>query len=383
MITEKAHSHLLMVDLKAQYLRLKNEVDAAMMQVVESAQYINGPQVQSFAEALQAYLSVEAVAPCANGTDALQLALMALDLQPGDEVITTAFSFVASAEVIAILGLTPVFADITPSTFNLDVRDVELRITPRTKAILAVHLFGQPADMDAIMQLANGHGLYVIEDVAQSLGATCYYKGDYRHAGTIGHIGCTSFFPSKNLGCFGDGGACFTQDPALANRLKLLSSHGAERQFHHTVVGINSRLDSLQAAVLNVKLPWLDIFISERRKIAELYDSLLKEVPQIELPVVAENVRHTYNQYAIRVKNGCRDQLKKSFEDRGIPTRIYYPVPLHRQPAFSRFASNARPLLQSERACEEVLCLPMHTEMKSDEAVYIARSIAHFFEKPV
>lgn len=223
MDTEKAKIHPQMVDLKAQYSRLKKEVDAAMMQVVDSAQYINGPQVQTFADALKNYLSAEAVVPCANGTDALQLALMALDLQPGDEVITTAFSFVASAEVIALLGLKPVFADIHPDTYNIDARDIEQRITAQTKVILPVHLFGQTADMSAIMQLADKHGLYVIEDVAQSLGATCFYKGKDRQAGTIGHIGCTSFFPSKNLGCFGDGGACFTNDPALAQRMKIIS----------------------------------------------------------------------------------------------------------------------------------------------------------------
>ncbi len=370
-----------MVDLKAQYLRLKNEVDAALMQTVESAQYINGPQVQTFADALQSYLSVETVVPCANGTDALQLALMALDLEPGDEVITTAFSFVASAEVIALLGLTPVFADIHPQTFNIDAKDVERRITSKTRVILPVHLFGQPAEMEAIMEVADRHGLYVIEDVAQSLGATCFYKGAYQQAGTIGHIGCTSFFPTKNLGCFGDGGACYTQDAALAARIKRMAAHGADRPYHHKVVGINSRLDTLQAAVLNVKLPWLDRFISERQRVAAVYDSHLKEVEQIAIPVVAEHTTHTYNQYTICVKNGRRDEVMKALEAMGIPSRIYYPVPLHRQPAFCHYASAAWPLTNAEKACSEVLSLPMHTEMKPGEAAYIGRAIVDLFEK--
>ena len=377
---ENTHSHLLMVDLKAQYLRLKSEVDAALMDVLDSAQYINGPQVQVFSDALKAYLTVEAVVPCANGTDALQLALMALDLQPGDEVITTAFSFVASAEVIALLGLTPVFADIDPQTFNIDARDIEQRITSRTKVILPVHLFGQAADMEAIMLLAERYDLYVVEDVAQSLGATCFYKGAYRQAGTIGHIGCTSFFPSKNLACFGDGGACFTQDAALAARIKMIAAHGADRQYHHKVVGINSRLDTLQAAVLNVKLPWLDSFISERRKVAAIYDSILKELKTIQLPFVADGVLHSYNQYTISVKYGKRDELMRGLEAKGIPSRIYYPVPLHRQPAFSRYVSAGLTLVNTEKACYEVLSLPMHTEMKAEEVKYIARTIIDLFE---
>jgi dTDP-4-amino-4,6-dideoxygalactose transaminase len=383
MLTDKTHSHLQMVDLKAQYLRLKREVDAAMMQVVEAAEYINGPQVHTFSADLQSYLAVETVVPCANGTDALQLALMALDLQPGDEVITTAFSFVASVEVIALLGLTPVFADIHPQTFNLDASDVEQRITSKTKVLLPVHLFGQPADMEAIMQLAERYGLFVVEDVAQSLGASCYFKGEYRKAGTIGHIGCTSFFPTKNLGCFGDGGACFTQDARLGTRMKMLAAHGADNPYHHQEVGINSRLDTLQAAVLNVKLPLLDGFISERRKVAEVYDRLLKEVRYIDIPAVAKNVSHSYNLYTLRVKNGRRDALKKGLEDLGIPSRIYYPVPLHWQPAFSRYALAGRPWPNAEKACQEVLSLPMHTEMSADEAAYIARSLAGLFVKTV
>lgn len=383
MFTDKTHSHSQMVDLKAQYLRLKKEVDAALMQAVESAQYINGPQVHAFADALQSYLSVAAVVPCANGTDALQLALMALDLQPGDEVITTAFSFVASAEVIALLGLIPVFADIHPQTFNIDASDVEQRITPKTKVILPVHLFGQPADMEAIMRLADKYGLYVVEDVAQALGATCYYKGEYQRAGTIGHIGCTSFFPTKNLGCFGDGGACFTQDATLGSRMKMLAAHGADSPYHHKKVGINSRLDTLQAAVLNVKLPLLDGFISERRKVAEEYDSLLREVASIDLPSEAENVRHSYNLYTLRVKNGRRDALKKGLEALGIPSRIYYPVPLHRQPAFSRYALAGLPLPNAEKACQEVLSLPIHTEMRAGEAAHIARSVSELSMKTV
>jgi dTDP-4-amino-4,6-dideoxygalactose transaminase len=382
MLTDKTHSHLQMVDLKAQYLRLKKEVDAAMMQVVEAAEYINGPQVHTFSSALQSYLAVETVVPCANGTDALQLALMALDLQPGDEVITTAFSFVASAEVIALLGLTPVFADIHPQTFNIDASDVEQRITTKTKVILPVHLFGQPADMEAIMQLADRYGLFVVEDVAQSLGATCYFKGEYRQAGTIGHIGCTSFFPTKNLGCFGDGGACFTQDARLGIRMKMLAAHGAESPYHHQEVGINSRLDTLQAAVLNVKLPLLDGFISERRKVAEVYDRLLQGVAYVNIPAVADNVRHSYNLYTLSVKNGRRDELRKGLEALGIPSRIYYPVPLHRQPAFSRYAAG-RPWPNAEKACKEVLSLPMHTEMSADEAAYIARSLPGLFVKTV
>ena len=380
MVAEKASDHLLMVDLKAQYLRYKKEIDSALIQVVESAQYINGPQVQSFSNALESYLSVEKVIPCGNGTDALQLALMALDLQPGDEVITTAFSFVASAEVIALLGLTPVFADIDSKTYNIDVDDIERRITPKTKVVLPVHLFGQPADMTSIMELANNHGLYVIEDVAQSLGASCMYKGVRYKAGTIGHIGCTSFFPSKNLACFGDGGACFTNDDYLGSRMKMLASHGAGKQYHHDIVGINSRLDTIQAAILNIKLPLLDDFITARRTVAGVYDSILKDVEQINIPYNAEGVLHSYNQYTIAVKNGKRDELKKKLELKGIPTRVYYPVPLHRQQAFSNYLDSNLSLPNAQIACKEVLSLPMHTEMSSDDARYIALSIKELLE---
>lgn len=372
-----------MVDLKAQYLRFKKEVDTAMMQVAESANYINGPQVHLFTDALKSYLSVESVVPCANGTDALQLALMALDLQPGDEVITTAFSFVASAEVIALMGLKPVFADIDPHTFNIDVSKIEHLISPKTKVLLPVHLFGQPVSMQPLMQLAQRHGLYVIEDVAQSLGASCFYEGKMRMAGSIGHIGCTSFFPTKNLGCFGDGGACFTQDAILGERMKRIASHGADRPYHHLEVGINSRLDTLQAAVLNVKLPMLSRFILERQKVAEVYNSLLKDVECIDVPEVAENVDHTYNLYTIRVKNGRRNELKDGLEDSGFPSRVYYPVPLHWQPAYSRFVPVGLSLPHAEMACNEVLSLPIHTEMSADQAEVIARKVTCLMTKTV
>jgi len=355
MVAEKASDHLLMVDLKAQYLRYKKEIDSALIQVVESAQYINGHQVQSFSNALESYLSVEKVIPCGNGTDALQLALMALDLQPGDE-------------------------DIDSKTYNIDVDDIERRITPKTKVVLPVHLFGQPADMTSIMELANNHGLYVIEDVAQSLGASCMYKGVRYKAGTIGHIGCTSFFPSKNLACFGDGGACFTNDDYLGSRMKMLASHGAGKQYHHDIVGINSRLDTIQAAILNVKLPLLDDFITARRTVAGVYDSILKDVEQINIPYNAEGVLHSYNQYTIAVKNGKRDELKKKLELKGIPTRVYYPVPLHRQQAFSNYLDSNLSLPNAQIACKEVLSLPMHTEMSSDDARYIALSIKELLE---
>ncbi|TCO08416.1 DegT/DnrJ/EryC1/StrS family aminotransferase [Natronoflexus pectinivorans] len=373
-------SKIEMVDLRSQYHKYKGEIDAAVMQAMDDCQYIGGPEVGQFAINLADYLSVEHVIPCANGTDALQLALMALDLSPGDEVITSPFTFVATAEVIALLGLKPVFVDVEIGTYNIDVSKIAEAITEKTKVILPVHLFGQAASMEAIMNLADEHGLYVVEDVAQSLGAEVDFKGENRQAGTVGHIGCTSFFPSKNLGCFGDGGACFTNNAGLAAKMKMIASHGSRERYFYDITGINSRLDTLQAAILKVKLPYLKDFIRTRQNVAGIYDALLMHLKEISTPERAADSSHTFNQYTIRVKNGHRDALKTYLQEKGIPSRIYYPLSLHQQKAFEAFCPGIV-LPVAEQLCNEVLSLPIHTEMKKEEAELVGKSIIAFFEK--
>jgi UDP-2-acetamido-2-deoxy-ribo-hexuluronate aminotransferase len=373
------HRPIQMVDLQSQYLRLKNDIDKAIEKAVRECHYINGPEVRIFSDKLSAFLNSPFTVSCANGTDALQLALMALNLQPGDEIITSAFSFVASAEVIALLKLKPVFADVNPDTFNIDPEEIKKCIGPKTKAILPVHLFGQSADMTAIMDLAQKRNLWVIEDTAQSLGASYSYKGKELQLGTIGHIGCTSFFPSKNLGCFGDGGACFTADNSLAEKMRMISGHGSRNRYYHEVIGINSRLDTLQAAILNVKIAHLNQFIAARREIASIYDSILKDNPSVRIPVIQAGAFHTYNQYTVRVLNNKRNELVQHLEQNGIPTRVYYPLPLHKQKAFYESTSkNSISLPISERLCEEVLSLPMHTELKNEDAIFIAQTITRY-----
>ncbi|HIZ87550.1 MAG TPA: DegT/DnrJ/EryC1/StrS family aminotransferase [Candidatus Coprenecus pullistercoris] len=368
-----------MVDLHGQYMRIKAEVDAAIAEVIDSSAFINGPAVGRFASALAQYTGAGHVITCGNGTDALQIALMALGLRPGDEVIVPAFTYVASAEVIALLGLKPVMVDVDRDTFNTDMRFIEKAHTPRTRAIIPVHLFGQSCDMEPIMDFASAHGLYVVEDNAQSLGAEYIYRdGKRRRTGAVGHIGCTSFFPSKNLGCYGDGGALFTDDDALAERIRMTANHGQRVKYHHDVIGCNSRLDTIQAAVLEVKLRYLDDYCGARRTAAHRYNALLRGVDGVELPVEAPYSTHVYHQYTLRVRDGRRNALKEFLASRGIPSMIYYPLPLYRQNAYLYDGSG---LKIADELAASVLSLPMHTELEAVEQERIAEAIMDFFKR--
>ena len=368
-----------MVDLHGQYMRIKAEVDAAVAEVIGSSAFINGPAVGRFASALAQYTGSAHVIPCGNGTDALQIALMALGLKPGDEVIVPAFTYVASAEVIALLGLRPVLVDVDRETFNTDIRFIERALTPRTRAVIPVHLFGQSCDMAPILDFAAAHGLYVVEDNAQSLGAVYTFPdGRRRHTGTLGHIGCTSFFPSKNLGCYGDGGALFTDDPALAERIRMTANHGQKVKYHHDIVGCNSRLDTIQAAVLEIKLRHLDEYCSARREAAARYRSLLDGVDALELPAEAPFSTHVYHQYTLKIRGGLRDALKDFLASRGIPSMVYYPLPLHRQKAY---AGDGRGLKFAEELADSVLSLPMHTELDGQMQEMIAETVREFFRR--
>ena len=360
-----------MVDLHAQYLRYQSEIDSAMQAVLQSASFIGGPTVTQFAEQLSHYQDPQhdiQTITCANGTDALQLALMALDLQPGDEVVVPAFTYAASAEVIGLLRLVPVLVDVDPMTFCTTADLIAPAITPRTRAIIVVHLFGQCADIDPILQLASAHGIAVIEDNAQSLGA-CYTfaDGTVRHSGTLATIGCTSFFPTKPLGCFGDGGACFTADPDLATRLRMLANHGQRQKYQHELIGCNSRLDALQAAVLQAKLPHLDADNAARRAAADRYTQLLRQadrrVEHLLCPMEMPQSTHVYHQYTLRVLHGQRDALRQHLSDRGIPTMVYYPMPLHQQAAFAPICRCPQPLPAAERLASEVLSLPIGSDI--------------------
>lgn len=363
-----------MVDLQGQYLRLKKEIDQAIGEVIQSAAFINGPQVKDFAAKLANYLQCKKVIPCANGTDALQIALMALKLEPGDEVIVPDFTFIATAEVIALLGLKPIFVDVDEETFLIDTEKLSQVISPKTKVIIPVHLYGQCANMEEIMNLAEKHKLYVIEDNAQAIGADVLYKGKWQKAGTIGHIGCTSFFPSKNLGCYGDGGALYTNDPVLAEEIACIANHGAKVKYYHEMVGINSRLDTLQAAILNVKLDNLDSFGQARRDAADLYDELLTGIMQIKTPKRVKHSTHVFHQYTLIVER--RTELQAFLTSKGIPTMIYYPVGMHHQKAYK--TDDILPV--SDKLCQSVLSLPMHTELSADQQHYIAGAIKSFYE---
>lgn len=370
-----------MVDLHGQYLRIKPEIDAAIQQVLESTAFIQGPPVAAFASALSKYLGGIHVIPCANGTDALQIAMMALGFKPGDEVILPVHTYVATAEVIALLGLTPVFAEVDAHLFNLDPSGLEALITPRTVAIVPVHLYGQCADMERILAIAKKHSLHVIEDSAQALGAVYTFSdGTVKKAGTMGTIGCTSFFPSKNLGCYGDGGALFTHDAALAERIKMVSNHGQRVKYQHDLVGINSRLDTLQAAILNVKLKYLDEYSAHRNTVAAYYDRNLSGLPGLQIPHRAGNSTHVYHQYTIQVAQG-RDAFKAYLEEKGIPTMIYYPIPLHFQEAYRREGFGPGSFTITERLSETVLSLPIDTEIKPEQLEYITRATAAYFGK--
>jgi dTDP-4-amino-4,6-dideoxygalactose transaminase len=370
---------LTMVDLKSQYQKIKPQLDAAIQSVIDNTQFIIGPEVANFQDELAAYLGVKHVIACANGTDALQIAMMALGLKPGDEVITTNFTFIATVEVIALLGLTPVLVDVYPDTFNIDIEAVKKAITPKTKAIVPVHLFGQSADMEALMDVAKAHNLFVIEDNAQAIGTDYTFSdGTVKKAGTIGHIGCTSFFPSKNLGCYGDGGAMFTSDDALAEQISSIVNHGMKVRYYHDRIGVNSRLDTIQAAILRVKLPLLDSYNRARQEAATYYNNAFKDISDIQTPKVAPFSSHSYHQYTLLVKNGKRDALKKFLDEKGIPNMIYYPVPLHQQKAFEIYKTEQHyPVTES--LCDEVLSLPMHTELTVEQLELISSTVKAFF----
>lgn len=368
-----------MVDLQTQYLRLKPEIDAAIGGVLSSSRYIGGPVVEDFARGLAAYLNVAHVIPCGNGTDALQIALMALDLQPGDEVITAPFTFVATAEVIALLKLKPVFVDVDPDTFTLQPEQVEAAITERTRCIIPVHLFGQAAEMQALLDISRKHGIPIVEDNAQAIGADYLFPdGSRRKLGTLGAIGCTSFFPSKNLGAYGDGGALFTQDDALAEKLRMLVNHGMKRRYYHDLIGVNSRLDAVQAAVLGVKLPHLDAFGESRRKAADYYDAGLAGLEKVQTPVRAPYSTHVFHQYTLRVAEG-RDALQAHLAKAQISSAVYYPVPLHLQDAYRTFGYSEGDFPVTEQLSREVLSLPIHTELRPEIQDYIIAHIKSFF----
>ena len=369
-----------MVDLQGQYAAIKDQINDSLQEIMDTSAYINGPEVQKFQKELEEYLGVKHVIPCANGTDALQIAMMGLGLKPGDEVITADFTFAATVEVIALLQLTPVLVDVDPETFNIDPEAIRKAITPKTKAIVPVHLFGQTADMDAIMEIAKAHDLYVIEDNAQAIGADFHSKeGKTYKTGTIGHVGSTSFFPSKNLGCYGDGGAIFTNDDELAHTLRGVVNHGMYERYHHDVVGVNSRLDSFQAAVLRAKLPNLDIYNEARKAAALRYDEAFRDVANIVTPHRSGDCdTHVFHQYTLKIINGKRDELVKHLNDQGIPCGVYYPIPLHNQKAYKDSRYNEADFPVTNQLVKEVISLPMHTELENDQIDHITKTIIDF-----
>jgi len=376
-----------MVDLKGQYADIKQEVDTSIQEIIDNTAFINGPKVHQFQKNLENYLGVKHVIPCANGTDALQIAMMGLGLEQGDEVITADFTFAATVEVIALLKLTPVLVDVDPDNFNIDIEAIKKAITPKTKAIVPVHLFGQCANMEAIMQIAKEHNLYVIEDNAQAIGANYTYQdGTKAKAGTIGHVASTSFFPSKNLGCYGDGGAIFTNDDDLAHTIRGIVNHGMYERYHHDVVGVNSRLDSIQAAVLDAKLPHLDNYNQARRDAARKYNSALKDVPQITLPKTVNNCEgicdtcdcHVFHQYTLKLENVDRDALVKFLNSHDIPCGVYYPIPLHKQKAYQDSRYNEADFTVTNQLVKQVISLPMHTELEDDQIEFITSKIKEF-----
>lgn len=371
-----------MVDLKSQYEKIATTVNASIQEVLDTNTYINGPQVQSFQKNLEEYLDVKHVIPCANGTDALQIAMMGLDLKPGDEVITADFTFAATVEVIALLQLTPVLVDVDLVNMNISIEAIKKAITPKTKAIVPVHLFGRAANMEAIMRIAKEHNLYVIEDNAQAIGANCKFSdGTKKKAGTIGHVASTSFFPSKNLGCYGDGGAIFTNDDALAHKIRGIANHGMYVRYHHDVVGVNSRLDSIQAAVLNAKLPLLDGYCQARQNAARKYTAAFEGHKNIIAPSICDICDcHVFHQYTLRIIDGDRDALMQHLLDKEIPCAIYYPIPLHSQKAYTdpRYKEEDFPV--TNQLIKEVISLPMHTELDDEQIQYITNSVLEFFK---
>lgn len=374
-------SPIQMVDLLSQHRKIQAELDSATLKVAHSGAYINGPEVKVFTEGLKAFLDVEHVIPCANGTDALQIALMSLDLKPGDEVITAAFTYIATAEVISLLGLKAVLVDVEPDYFGLDIGQVESAITSRTKAIIPVHLYGQAANMERLNSLALKYELDIIEDSAQSMGARYNFSdGRTEMLGTIGTIGCTSFFPSKNLGCMGDGGALFTNDGRLAERIKMISNHGQKIKYHHDLIGCNSRLDTIQAAILSVKLNYLEEYNSSRQRAAYFYDIGLSNLSTLQIPKRRKDSSHVYHQYTLRILDGSRDLLVKFLNAQGIPSMIYYPLPLHFQKAFKSDQYPIGSMPVSEKLSSQVLSLPMHSELDEQTQLYIVETIKKFYE---
>ncbi len=368
-----------MADLHTQYLRIKQEIDEAILGVLDSTAFIQGPEVKLFSESLASYLNSKTVIPCANGTDALQIAMMALGCKPGDEVILPVHTYVATAEVIALLGLKPVFTEVDAHSFNIDVNQIESKITDNTFAIVPVHLYGQSANMEPILSIARKHQIHVIEDVAQALGAWyTFSNGTKKRAGTMGTIGCTSFFPSKNLGCFGDGGAIFTQDELLAEKIKMIANHGQKIKYHHEVIGVNSRLDTLQAAILNVKLKYLNEYEKRRNAVADFYDHELSALDFLETPTRVANSTHVFHQYTLKTKGIDRDQFKIYLESKGIPSMIYYPVPLHLQKAYEQPNYPEGSFKITEQLSKTVLSLPIHTEMNEEQLSYICNTIKHY-----
>lgn len=368
-----------MVDLKSQYDKMQHEIDEAVLNVIRSTAFINGPEVKSFQAELETYLNVKHVIPCANGTDALQIAMMALGLKPGDEVITASFTYVATAEVIALLGLTPVLVDVYPDTFDIDVEAVEKAITPKTKAIVPVHLFGQCANMERILTVAKKHNLFVIEDVAQAIGAEYTFSdGSVKKAGTMGDIGCTSFFPSKNLGCYGDGGAMYTNNEELAMKMRMIANHGQSVQYVHDSIGVNSRLDSIQAAILRIKLRQLDAYAAARNKAAAYYDKAFANHSKIKTPARAKNTTHVFHQYTLQLNGVDRAALREYLASKDIPAMIYYPIPLHMQKAYTdpRYKEGDFPV--TEKLCACVISLPMHTELEEEQLKYITEAVLEF-----
>lgn len=369
-----------MVDLQSQYQKIKNEVDEKVLNVMQSAMFINGPEVQNFQKELEQYLGVKHVIPCANGTDALQIALMALDLQPGDEVITADFTFAATVEVVHLLKLKSVLVDVDYDTFNIDIEKLKAAITPKTKAIIPVHLFGQCANMEAVLEVAKEHNLFVVEDNCQGIGADYTFSdGTVKKSGTMGTIGTTSFFPSKNLGCYGDGGAIFTNDDELAYKMRGIVNHGMYKRYYHDEVGVNSRLDSVQAAVLRVKLPLLDSYNAARRSAADYYDKAFANYPNILTPKRAENSTHVFHQYTLRILNGKRNELQAFLAEKEIPAMIYYPVALRKQKAYYQ-ESNDADFVNTDKLLEQVISLPMHTELEEEQLKFITDSVLEFMK---
>ncbi|MBS1738325.1 MAG: DegT/DnrJ/EryC1/StrS family aminotransferase [Bacteroidetes bacterium] len=371
-----------MVDLKQQYLAISDKVNAAISEVLNSSIFIGGPQVNSFSQSLAAYLGVKHVIPCANGTDALQIAMMALGLQPGDEVITPSFTFVATTEVIALMKLKPVFVEVDTKTFCISPNAIRKAINPKTKAIVPVHLYGHSAPMEEIMEIAREHNLYVIEDNAQAIGSDYTFKnGTTKKTGSIGDISCTSFFPSKNLGCYGDGGAMCTNDDTLAEKLKMIANHGQKTRYYHEIVGCNSRLDALQAAILNIKLPLLDSYIDARRKAADFYDSAFAQNNKITIPFRAAYCKHVFHQYTLILEGVDRNGLVEYLSENNIPSMIYYPVPAHKQQMFAEWGGADYHLEKTDWLTHRVVSLPMHTELDEDQLNFISKNVLEFINK--